>query len=169
MRWSERVSPAAATLEMMRRPLGEAVEYPHSSVDTRAVVASTKVDSVPGKRLGWTKDWFAAYLNEDPQKRNLLKHCEQCMQEIKQETLQLELPNPLRTAVCCDILEQVCLTLGPHKKLVSDLKDEMILSIYGSEALDCADKDLMNRVPFFSALEAMRKKVLGLTDRNAAL
>eukprot|EP00961_Rhodomonas_salina_P075980 1019982-Rhodomonas_salina.1 len=45
----------------------------------------------------------------------------------------------------------------------------MILSIYGSEALDCADKDLMNRVPFFSALEAMRKKVLGLTDRNAAL
>lgn len=125
-----------------------------------------------GKDLSWTRDWMDSYVKHGAELqgkpsgaagtkfKNLIKHCEERIFEVEAATRStigrsgqrqggggqagVEEPNPLLTAVCCSVLEQIAPTLGPHKGLVSRIRSCLVDSIYGAGS-SRAGTDLMDR------------------------
>jgi len=126
--------------------------------DASATRAGTRTKGKSkGRGLTWTKDWLEAYVQDGTKFKNLLKHCEDRVVEVEGLTRGQEKPNPLLTAVCCDLLDKISATLGPHRALVSSIKAVLFVSIYG-EGADSAGADFCSRVPFFSALHESKAR-----------
>jgi hypothetical protein len=121
--------------------------------------------------LKWTQDWFGDFQKRIPStRRSIIKHCEDKVREIRHETRDMPVPNPLRTAVCCDILDKVCATLdADRRRLFSMLKEEILMSIYGPDIAAVKNVDFMKSVPIFSVLASLRAQMAALKEDTANL
>jgi hypothetical protein len=108
--------------------------------------------------LDWTKDWLHAYVDDRSKFGSLFDHCHSRINEIRAETATFPTPNPLRTAVFCDIFDKIAVALGPDRMLIESMKKELFASIYEGYPF----QDFMSAVPYFSKIHDLNHKVQDL-------
>jgi hypothetical protein len=164
---------------------------PASALSESMMSKGARSATSEGRDLSWTKDWMDSYVRHGAQLqgkasraagtgfKNLIKHCEERILEVEAATRSTasrppgqrqggrghagdgQGPNPLLTAVCCSVLEDIAPTLGPHKGLVSRIRSCLVDSIYGAGS-SRPGTDLMDKEPFFAQIASwkVRSEVL---------
>ena len=109
-------------------------------------------------KLDWTRDWLGSYVNDETRLGTLIEHCQCRIDEIVRETAGFTTPNPLRTAVICDIFDKISVALIPNRPLLETIKTELFSAIY--EKYPC---DFMSGVPYFSKIYELNKRIEDLS------
>jgi hypothetical protein len=109
--------------------------------------------------LNWTKDWLNTYVDDRSKFGSLFDHCHARLEEIRAETATFPTPNPLRTAVFCDIFDKIAIALVPERSLMESIKKELFASIYEGYPF----QDFMSAVPYYSKIHDLNYKVQQLS------
>jgi hypothetical protein len=127
--------------------------------------------SSKGSYLEWTRDWFSEYHQKDALKRkSILEHCEEKLRQIRHATRDHPTPNPLRTAVSCDMFDKLCATLdADRKRLFTMLKEEVLISVFGPDTSEAKNVDFFKSVPFFSLVAGVKTQNDDLSQQIATI
>eukprot|EP01063_Lacrimia_lanifica_P040810 TRINITY_DN9391_c0_g4_i1.p1 TRINITY_DN9391_c0_g4~~TRINITY_DN9391_c0_g4_i1.p1 ORF type:complete len:1346 (+),score=588.12 TRINITY_DN9391_c0_g4_i1:72-4040(+) len=74
--------------------------------------------------------WIENYQSSQIAYTSVATWAEVMLQKVITDTAHLTRPNPLRTAVCCMLLDKVTSLFGRYEGVVSKLKEELFASIY---------------------------------------
>eukprot|EP00756_Hemistasia_phaeocysticola_P014199 Hpha_TRINITY_DN15328_c1_g1::TRINITY_DN15328_c1_g1_i1::g.88140::m.88140 len=76
------------------------------------------------------EEWMTQYKDEQHAFSSIATWAEVVLRRVTTDTAHLSRPNPLRTAVCCMLLDRVTSLFGRYEGLMRKLKSEIFASIY---------------------------------------
>ena len=124
-KWIVKDTTGSSCQRAMLRSKHDSIPRQIKSINVKCFTDPTAVDLSSNLSA-----WMSNYQNEQVAFSSVATWAELTLKKIVADTAHLHKPNPLRTAICCMILDRVTSLFGRYEPVLTQLKDEIYSSIY---------------------------------------